>query len=234
MRLLVSCTSGNVHSLYVGGPTKVGDVKRALESLEGVSAERQSLLFAGKTLEDHQCLIEDYRIEDYSLSDEVMVYMYPTLASSRIIFLAGLSSVDKTITEAVEDSSSLIDVKKLLRSHGLAGDFVSEMEATESGCVVVRRTDGTTVQTVAHSSDSLVDLDRKIMLAEAFSPRQYLFYQARDGCLHVLCGPGLFERSESGYTVYCRCAVPQQPIMQNLNDGSVPLKQLVRDLCVLP
>eukprot|EP00877_Chromochloris_zofingiensis_P004046 jgi/Chrzof1/13642/Cz08g05150.t1 len=212
MRLIINCVGGGTHSLFVNQPFLVRDVKKFLESKEGVPVPQQVLLFAGQELQDAGDLFNDYQMDQYSLAHEVVVYMQRQLAEPRQVYLCSSDHQSQLHPELVESSSTLSNVMDLLQLRSLtAGPFHKEEDGSSS--IVVKRQDGSSTRLVVGAGDSISDLESKISAAQqGTAPSTLLFYQAADGCLHVVFSPSQ-DAAPRTYPVYQRSTLPQPAMM---------------------
>eukprot|EP00878_Enallax_costatus_P043598 GHUV01051626.1.p1 GENE.GHUV01051626.1~~GHUV01051626.1.p1 ORF type:complete len:257 (+),score=87.20 GHUV01051626.1:404-1174(+) len=123
-----------------------------------------------------------------------------------------------------------------LASAGGTDSAVSSGSAILPSCVVVKRQDGSCSSKVHVTEDCTVQqLVETIEQVEGVSASHLTFYQAPDGCLHVVYGPSA-DPCVNTHTVYSRSCKPQPP-MQVKGPGSsnnVPYSSLVKEQAVMP
>lgn len=212
--------------MFLTEETPVAKIKQILEDAEGIPAAQQVLVFAGQQLKDHLQLA-DYALEEYSLSDETVIYLQKKLASFKYIYLSCTSNRAQLVTEAVESDTQVSSVMDLLVCRGLANAFEPNPP------IIVRRQDGSTITLSISTSDTLSDVDTKVGNKEGITPGRLVFIQAQDGALHIQVHPSQ-ESSEDTYPVYKRGTMPQPVMMRKPKSTGQPFPELVKELCVLP
>ncbi|KIY99347.1 hypothetical protein MNEG_8615 [Monoraphidium neglectum] len=193
-----------------------------------------ALLFAGKSLEDADHIVEDLGLDRYNTRQEATLHVRRQLAAPRSVWLAGCAAGggQQQHLEAVERGSTMEQMMELLTVRGLAAAAFAS--TCGSGNVVVRRADGSTTRLTAGSKETISELEARIQAAEGACPESLAFMQAPDGCLHVVFGPSQ-SSTASSFPVYCRNLLPQPVIRgRQMGPGQEPLGALARRLCVNP
>ncbi|GAX74725.1 hypothetical protein CEUSTIGMA_g2172.t1 [Chlamydomonas eustigma] len=226
MRLLVNCPSGESRLLQVDDSATVKELKQELQELEGIPTGQQVLCFAGKDLKDHLTLA-DHELQEYTLSDEVVLYLNKKRAHPKHIYLVARSRPHQKVAEIVESDMPVGDVMALLVSRGLA-------EAFPPGTpIFCKRQDGSTVPLKIDPMQSLSNLEGKIKQAESVACTALTFVQAQDGAMHVVLWPSS-ESSLLTYPVYSRDILPQKLMPKKDAGTGQPFNELVHELCILP
>lgn len=227
MRVVINCPSGKSHLLQLAGDISVHDLKLRMQDIEGIPVAQQEIIFGGQGLRD-ECSLSEYQIQEYTLADEVVLYLQKVIAAPLHIFLSGHQARSRIVTEIVEEQMLLDDVQNLLVSRNLASKFEPGMQP------VVKRQDGTTVlldiDIHVHSIDHLKGLIKE---SEGCSPEKLLFLQSHDGALHIQFSP-CAAAHENSHSVYKRSGAPQQLMMKKPYIEGQPLPDVVKDLCVHP
>lgn len=68
-QLFVKSISGQTRTVEVQGTDTIRSIKQKISEKEGISAEQQRLIFAGKNLED------DKQIQDYNLGKDSTIHL---------------------------------------------------------------------------------------------------------------------------------------------------------------
>ncbi|KAG1659691.1 hypothetical protein FOA52_004330 [Chlamydomonas sp. UWO 241] len=241
MRLLVNCPSGESRLLQVDSNATVAELKHELHQLEGIPVVQQVLCYAGNDLKDHLTLA-DHELDQYTLSDEVVIYLSKRREKPKLIYLASRARLAQKVPELVEADMPVGDVAALLDSRGLAGGFAP------GAPIYCKRQDGSTVPLKVDPKISINALEERIAKQEGIAVEALTFMQAQDGAMHVFLWPSS-ESSNDVYPVYARSVLPQPampkkdvgsgcgPAMPKWDVGSgcgVPFEDLGNELCMLP
>jgi ubiquitin C len=114
--LLVKFLTGDTWSLSTNGTDTIEILKNRIWDLQGISPERQRLIYAGKKLEDDRTL-SDYDIQNESTLHLVLL----RLRGGMQIFVKTLTG--KTITLEVESTDTIEGVKtKIQDKEGIPPD----------------------------------------------------------------------------------------------------------------
>lgn len=70
-------------------------------ALAGIPVDQQVLCYAGQHLKDHLSLF-DHNLEEYTLSDEVVLYLTQRLSQPKRIFLSALAKPSQLVAELIE------------------------------------------------------------------------------------------------------------------------------------
>lgn len=226
LRLRIQCPSGESRLLQVSGEATVLDLKQMLEEQEGIPCHQQVLCFAGQHLKDHLTLREHYM--EFTLSDEVVLFLSKRLTKPKTIFLSTLAKPSQVVPELVEADMPVGEVSNLLESRSLAS-------ACTGMPILIKRQDGSTVPIAVNPAEGLSRLEIRIATQEKVNPTNLTFCQAQDGALHCIVNPSAMQSSDT-YPVYHRKVQPQ-PVMHK--KAVVPgqkylFTDLSRELCVLP
>ena len=197
-----------------------------LYELESIPSNEQVLVYAGKLLKDHLSLA-DHSLNDFTLSDEVVLYLSRKRAHPKTIFLASRATPSLKLTEQVESESSVGSVMDLLVLRGVASPF------TQGATVIAKRTDGTTIPLDIDPGQPLSVLETKLRQIESVGEVAGLtFYQAQDGCMIISVWPSSSSEA-STYPVYERSNAPQpQMRKKKVSTGTMNLADLSKQLCV--
>ncbi|KAF5832550.1 hypothetical protein DUNSADRAFT_11544 [Dunaliella salina] len=115
MRLLVNCPSGESRLLQVHDEMTVLELKQLLLEVEGIPVQQQVLCYAGQHLKDHLPLAE-HNLEEYTLSNEVVLYLTRVLAAPKMVFLCSRAKPSQRVPEMVEADMPVGDAMQLLVS----------------------------------------------------------------------------------------------------------------------
>ncbi|KAF6263369.1 hypothetical protein COO60DRAFT_459029 [Scenedesmus sp. NREL 46B-D3] len=247
MHIIINCTGGGSHSMMLLESTTVLELKQHIERKEGVSVHQQLLLFAGQVLcPDSALLLGNLGLDRFSLAHEVVVYMQRQLAEPVLVNLCQPGSAPCQMhPQIVEARSSLANVMALLQQHKLAGrPFpVAAGAGVKSKTAGERRHESAGVgaphsagMSLGSASSSVTELQVVIHQVEGAAPTHLSFYQAQDGCLHVVWGPST-DSSSNSHTVYSRSSMPQTTMLLQAKDAGsqcFPLSTLVKKQAVMP
>ena len=115
MQLFVKTLTGRTMTVNVEGTSTVAELKEKITEREGIPAEQQRLVFAGKCLEDDRVL------SDYNIQKESTINLLLRLRGGMQIFVRTLTG--KTATIEVDGTETIADLKEKLREReGIPAD----------------------------------------------------------------------------------------------------------------
>ena len=116
MQIFVKTLTGRTMTVNIEGANTVAELKEKIREHEGIPADQQRLVFAGKCLEDDRVL------NDYNIQKESTVHLLLRLIGGMQIFVKTLTG--RTITENVDWTSSVVKLKeKIEEREGIPKDM---------------------------------------------------------------------------------------------------------------
>eukprot|EP00983_Pelagomonas_calceolata_P018168 569556-Pelagomonas_calceolata.AAC.3 len=175
MRLLVNCPSGESRLLQVQDEMTVLELKQLLLEVEGIPVQQQVLCYAGQHLKDHLPLAE-HHLEEYTLSNEVVLYLTRVLAAPKMVFLCSRAKPSQRVPEMVEADMPVGDAMQLL---------VSSSKKIFKKCKYVRNFDLPDTHTYTHTYTQTCARCHRNM-AGPFPPDSPLLAKRQDGSTILL------------------------------------------------
>mmetsp|Transcript_24576 Transcript_24576/g.68422 ORF Transcript_24576/g.68422 Transcript_24576/m.68422 type:complete len:262 (+) Transcript_24576:257-1042(+) len=228
MKLCIKGPSGMYHALDVSEEVLIHELKSELAKVEDIPPELQIIRFAGQELQDF-VPVGDYTILEYSLQEEVLLYLEQKFAEPMIVYIKWPANANNIITEQVEERSTVDDIMQIMINLQVVAAWA------ETADVVVKRMTGSTIKNLGiQRSHTVREAQDIISNAQGFPVKQMTFMEGFDGHLHITVVPS--EEPEDVLTgnTLTYSLKSKQPVMPKKNASTgVPFQSLTRDHCLM-
>jgi len=216
------------HALDVSEEVLVRELKEELAKVEDIFPELQVIRFAGRELLDNTP-IGEYTILEYSLQEEVLLYLERKTKNPTTIFIKWPANATNLVAERVSESTTVEQVMEIMVGLQVVAAWA------EGADVVVKRASGSTIQNLGISkSHTLRDVYDIIGDAQGIGVERIVFMEGFDGHLHIQASPSQEPQDVlDGKTMLYTLDSNQPPMPKKETVPGREFRSLTRDFCLM-